>query len=59
MATMPLFWINSEIYLPMDKNTVEFLKKSNLIAEEITGKNYLRAPRKTRLRRFFESAGEF
>ena len=42
MATIPLFWINPSIYLPMDNNTVEYLKNSKIVNEsEITKSNYL------------------
>ena len=42
MATMPLFWINPESYLPLDKNTVEYLKRNQIVAnEEITPSNYM------------------
>ena len=42
MSTMPLFWVNPDFYLPLDKNTVEYLKKNNLATDEdITPQNYL------------------
>lgn len=42
MATMPLFWINPDFYLPLDKNTVEYLKRNQIVAnEEISSLNYM------------------
>ena len=42
MTTMPLFWINPDFYLPLDKNTVEYLKRNQIVAsEEISSLNYM------------------
>ena len=42
MATIPLFWVNPNIYLPMDNNTFEYLINSKIANEnEITESNYL------------------
>lgn len=42
MATIPLFWVNPEVYLPMDNNTIEYLVNKRIVNEnEITKSNYL------------------
>ncbi len=49
MATMPLFWINPDSYLPLDKNTVEYLKRNKIAeSEDVTPSNYMEMLNKVR-----------
>ena len=43
MATMPLFWINPDKYMPMDKNSIDYLEAQKIIDEkEIKPENYFK-----------------